>query len=532
MNYTSYIVNDEVRGLGGNGCKVHGVGTVELEDAEGTKNTLHNVLHVPDAQRPLLSLAKLMRDDEFTIHITQPNDPSNFRLMSSKSGINLPGRTINDLFHIWELESHQYALITTRAMTKRRHDDDDGKAGKGEKGSENFTQEKHALQPIRGRESTPQPRLTNNDAQTSIGDPSSSSSHDPQSIPTNNAIIEDEIDEEIDPQSRGFDFWHRRLGHTSYRNLLKLGLIPRRDKRTSLQSCDACALEKQTRLPYHKYEHKAPRRLWRVHSDMSGEQQPDIGEGFKYFITFIDDYSRYCWVYFTKRKDAATIRSIYEQWQRDAVNKANKPVSFLMTDGGGEYQAEMANILNDSGTTHLKSPPYTPESNGLAERQNRTLKDTARTIMKQANMPSSFWPKAVKAACDIRNCLPHSSLKGIRSPHRAFFKQEPSLERFKIFGSIVYAHVPKERRPKQSTWNDRAVLGAIVGYPSDTTYEFYDFSKRQFMTTHDLTIREGQFATYQDFDPTSPTSPTNQSPPRPGSPPAPKPIYDMIVVQP
>jgi hypothetical protein len=91
-----------------------------------------------------------MRDDEFTIHITQPNDPSNFRLMSSKSGINLPGRTINDLFHIWEPKSHQFALMTTRAMTKRRHDVDDGKVGKGEKESESFTQEKPALQPIRG----------------------------------------------------------------------------------------------------------------------------------------------------------------------------------------------------------------------------------------------------------------------------------------------------------------------------------------------------------------------------------------------
>jgi transposase InsO family protein len=211
-------------------------------------------------------------------------------------------------------------------------------------------------------------------------------------------------------------------------------------------------------------------------------------DGYIYFITFIDDYSRYCWVYFTKRKDAATIRSIYEQWQHNAVNKANKPVSFLMTDGGGEYQKEMATILKDSGTTHLQSPLYSSESNGLAERQNRTLKDTARTMMKQANMPTSFWTKAVKAACDIRNCLLHSSLKGIRSPYRAFFKYEPSLERFKIFRSIVYAHIPKKRRPKQSTWNNRAFLGAIAGYLSNITYEYFDFTKRNFIMTHDLTI--------------------------------------------
>ena len=57
MNYTAYVVNDEVKGLGGNGCKVHSIGTVELGDAQGTKHTLHNVLHVPDAQRPLFSRA-------------------------------------------------------------------------------------------------------------------------------------------------------------------------------------------------------------------------------------------------------------------------------------------------------------------------------------------------------------------------------------------------------------------------------------------------------------------------------------------
>jgi hypothetical protein len=146
-------------------------------------------------------------------------------------------------------------------------------------------------------------------------------------------------------------------------------------------------------------------------------------------------------------------------------------------------------------------------------------------------MPSTFWPKAVKAACDIRNRLPHSSLTGLRSPHRAFFKQEPALYRFKIFGSIVFPHVPEERRPKQSTWNDRAMLGVIVGYPSDTTYEYYDIANRKFMTSHDIGIREGQFATLHDFDPTAARSTTITPPQRPESPPAPKPIYDMIEVQ-
>src|SRR5438046_8726808 len=119
---------------------------------------------------------------------------------------------------------------------------------------------------------------------------------------------------------------------------------------------------------------------------MSGIQELSI-DGKKYFITFIDDFSRYCWIYFTLHKDAKTIRDIYEIWRADAENKAGERVSYLQTDVGSESQKQMAEILKSSGVTHLKSPPYSHESNGLAERQNRTFKDIAMHLLNQANHP-------------------------------------------------------------------------------------------------------------------------------------------------
>jgi hypothetical protein len=104
---------------------------------------------------------------------------------------------------------------------------------------------------------------------------------------------------------------------------------------------------------------------------------------------------------------------------------------------------------------------------------------------------STFWPKAVKAACDIGNRLPHTGLKGkTRSPYCQFFKAEPFLKRFKNFGSTTFAHIPEERRPKQSSWNDRPTNGVLVGYPSSTTYEYYDFENRKFLTSHDIDNRD------------------------------------------
>lgn len=326
--YNEYTIRDRVDGLGS--CEVHGIGTVELNDEKGRKYTLHDVLYVPDAPRPLLSQTMLM-EEQFEMIIERPNDPSKFYLISRTTGFTLRGGTINKLFHVWEPKSSQLAFITTRRMAKRSHDDDedededendDGIIQKV--GNENFLRESSDPQPIRGRESSPNLTILNlispkqgtlqrsvrqhasakptkDNAQPSIKQPSIPSLPSQQRSQSINSRfnVDDAIivgSDEHDNFSPGdFNLWHRRLGHTSYRNLYKLGLIPHRnDPIVSFQACDACAFAKQTRLPYRKYEHNAPRRLWRVHSDMSGIQEPSIVDGYQYFITFIDDYSRYC----------------------------------------------------------------------------------------------------------------------------------------------------------------------------------------------------------------------------------------------
>jgi transposase InsO family protein len=117
---------------------------------------------------------------------------------------------------------------------------------------------------------------------------------------------------------------------------------------------------------------------------MSGMLIPALEKGYRYFI---DDLSHYAWVYFTDRKDAKTIHDVFVKWQADAENKSGYKISFLQTDEGGEYESHVGKLLDQMGITHLTSPPYSHESNGLAERLNRTLKDMARTMMIHRNVP-------------------------------------------------------------------------------------------------------------------------------------------------
>jgi len=112
---------------------------------------------------------------------------------------------------------------------------------------------------------------------------------------------------QINPSIDNFHLWHRWLGHTSFYTLQKLIFVA-----AGRQSgpCEACTLAKQTRVPCWRYEHKAIRPLWRIYSDMLDMQLLSI-DGKMYFITFIDDFTQYCWIYFTSHKDAKTIYNIY-----------------------------------------------------------------------------------------------------------------------------------------------------------------------------------------------------------------------------
>jgi len=79
----------------------------------------------------------------------------------------------------------------------------------------------------------------------------------------------------------------------------------------------------------------------------------------------------------------------------------------------------MTIVLKWSRTTHLTSPLYSHQSNGLAEILNRKLKDAARTIIIHTNLPHIFWSKAIEFANEISNMLPHKATGKI--PYEVFF---------------------------------------------------------------------------------------------------------------
>jgi len=503
---------EQVAGWHGAVDTVIGVGSIDLVGKSGRRYRLPHVYYAPTARKQLLSEGQLlMGDDLIRTYDRNSHEVDKFGLESSDGYFQMDGKIIDYLFYVFEARTSHEAYAITRSETRRQRVDDDG--------GENFHLDESSQEPIRSRDS---PHL-----RSSSPRPSQIESPLPQS--SNNIP-------QIDPSTADASLWHNRLGHRAISTLQKVGIVP---KSAQIGPCKACIEGKQTKLPYQRYEHNAKRTLWRVHSDMSGMSVPSIKTNYRYFITFVDDYSRYAWIGFTDRKDAKSIRDVFEPWKADVENKSGNKVSFLQTDEGGEYESFMRQLLDETGITHLRSPPYSHQSNGLAERLNRTLKDAARTMMIHANLPDSFWAKAMVQACEIYNMLPHESTG--KTPYEVFWEMPAfSLDRYKVFGCILENHVPKEARPPESMWDKRAYRAIYVGSDSQSGYEFWDLRYRRFDHTHNCTILENEFPTSDDFPQSEryqrrrrgekripPTVESLQPPQSPE-----RPIQDTIVVEP
>ena len=181
-------------------------------------------------------------------------------------------------------------------------------------------------------------------------------------------------------------------------------------KMTDLSFCKGCLAVKMCRKPFPAVgEIRSTRRLQLVHSDVcSPMHMPSIG-GAKYFVMFIDDYTRCCAVYFMKHKSEVFDKFI--EFEASVTNDVGKAIGTLQTDNGGEYLSnELQNYLKEKGIRHELTVPHSPQQKGVAERMNRTLVESARSMIAHAALLNIFWAEAISTAAYVRNRLPTTAL--------------------------------------------------------------------------------------------------------------------------
>ena len=189
-----------------------------------------------------------------------------------------------------------------------------------------------------------------------------------------------------------------------------------------------------------------------IHSDLCGLIGTSSHSGYKYFIIYIDDWSRYIWVYFLKTKSADEISSRFQEFQ--ALLQTQCPQAriqrFRSDNGSGEYNNTIfQNVFKEHGIIYEPSTPYTQHQNGVSERTIRSINDMARSMLHDSQLPEVFWSEAVNTAVYIRNRSPTRGLSTVNSPsgglsgrlltpYECYSGKCPSLGHIRPFGCNVF----------------------------------------------------------------------------------------------
>lgn len=298
------------------------------------------------------------------------------------------------------------------------------------------------------------------------------------------------------------ELWHQRFGHLGYGNMIKLarhsmvdGLPVSADAFTEhvgKEKCTACATGKLIKSPFHPAVRRARAAGELLHTDVCGPIRPDTAGGSSYFLTVIDDFTRYSFVQLLKRKSDVTAYLI--EYINLVETQTGNRVKALRSDNGGEYTSNLLDsFLRDKGIVHEFSLPYTPQQNGMAERLNRTLLDKAIPMLDQSGLPLKYWGDAIITANYVKNLSPTASSNA--TPYEAFFGHKPNVSNLRVFGCRAFVLTPSHARTKLEP---RAKAGVFIGYPAvlDTsTFRGYRvlLDDGTYTASRDVIFKESEF---------------------------------------
>lgn len=313
-------------------------------------------------------------------------------------------------------------------------------------------------------------------------------------------MLIDQTDEEAKPrqqqclQTTSEDIpklWHERYGHLSHRGMKTLQSknmvrgLPNFDSQKF--TCSDCLVGKQPRNPIPK------KSIWRakevvelVHSDICGPISPMSTSGKKYVLCFIDDHSRKAWVYFLKEKSEAF--SHFKIFKKKVETESGKNIKCLRTDRGGEYTSmEFSDYCKEQGIRRQLTTAYTPQQNGIAERKNRTVMNMVRSMLSTRKVPKVFWAEAVNWTFYILNRCPTLAVKNI-TPQEAWNGVKPSVEHFRVWGSLAHVHVSDQKRGKL---DDKSIICVLLGFSEESkAYRLYNPKTEKVIVSRDVVFEE------------------------------------------
>src|ERR1700742_2036699 len=306
--------------------------------------------------------------------------------------------------------------------------------------------------------------------------------------------------------------WHRRLCHHNLedinqlvKNSLAEGLVID-SKAKPDPICEPCLAGKMHANPFPSTEHRATKVLELIHSDVHDVGVSSIS-GYRYWITFIDDYARFRVVIPMKRKsDTFDAFKRYKAW---AENSTGCKIKVFRCDKGGEYVSNnFIEYLNARGIERQYSCRNRPQQNGVAEGANRVLAERITAMLNESGLPRTFWADCLAAIVHVWNRLPTSAVYD-STPYQKWYKSKPSVGHIRVWGCVAYVHVQKDKRTHLGSHYEKCIF---IGYPDGYKgWKFYNPTTKKVVISERADFDE-RYMYYNKSLSIPPTNTTNPEP--------------------
>jgi len=220
-----------------------------------------------------------------------------------------------------------------------------------------------------------------------------------------------------------------------------------------------------------------------IHSDLGGKFSKTSFSQYNYSVTFIDDCTRYVWIYpIHSKSDTVTV---FTSFSHVLYPQDNVLIKKFRTDNGGKYvTAAMLKLLDKKGMVHDLSPAYSHRLNGIAERYPWTIITAARSWL--TSLPLALCAAAIATAAYLRNRIHNRSI-GKWTPYESLYNKKLSIYHLRPFGTKFFIHLQEEKLQARMKLMPRAIEGYLIGYTSsDKIYSIYIPSQHKVTKTRQI----------------------------------------------
>lgn len=261
------------------------------------------------------------------------------------------------------------------------------------------------------------------------------------------------------------------LDHPSNEILISMlrdsNIVCNADKNVKI--CSRCISGNMSRLHFLERFDRIDIPFSKIHNDVWGPSPVVSIEGFRYYVSFINEATRFVWLFPLMNK--SEVFGAFVKFYAYVENHFNAKIKILQSDGGGEFISNnFKNYLDTHGILNYISCPYTPQQNGLVERKHRHLIETTITLLSIAKLPQKFWYHAIAHVTFLINRMPCITLK-MCSSFTKLFGKKPDVLNLRVFRAAIYPYLrPFNANKLQPRSIQYVFLGYSPGYKGELCY--------------------------------------------------------------